>query len=311
VRQPGSTFKPIVYARAIQRRRFTPASLVLDAPEVFDQWKPQNYETWRYQGAVRLREAVAQSINLVAVRVMVEVTAPDVVAFARELGITSALDPTLALALGASDVRPIELTNAYATFAAAGRWEEPRVVRRIVGPDGADVPLAAPEPGRDVLTPAEAYVVTSMLTSVVQSGTAVAAKRLRRPAAGKTGTSNDARDAWFVGYTPDVVCGVWVGYDDRRPLGRRESGARAALPVWIAVVEHASSGRPVVDFPMPTGVTTVRIDPATGLLARPGTAGALEEVFLDGTAPTEAAGDPDVADTNTFLMEQLGAGAGR
>jgi penicillin-binding protein 1A len=311
VRQPGSTFKPIVYARAIQTRRFTPASLVLDAPEVFDQWRPQNYETWRYQGAVRLREALAQSINLVAVRVLVELTPADVVSFAQRLGITTALDPTLALALGASDVRPIELTNAYATFAAAGRWEEPRVVRRIVGPDGSEVPLPEPAPGRDVLTPAEAFVVTSMLTSVVQTGTAVAAKRLRRPAAGKTGTSNDARDAWFVGYTPEVVCGVWIGYDDRRPLGRRESGARTALPVWIAVMEHASSGRPVVDFPMPAGVSTARIDPATGLLARPGAAASIEEVFLDGTAPTEFAGDPEVADTSTFLIEQIGASAGR
>ena len=306
VRQPGSTFKPIVYGLGVRSRRFTPASIVLDAPEVFDQWKPQNYETWRYQGPVRVREAVAQSINLVAVRVMEEVTPVEAVAFARQLGLTTALDPTLALALGASDVRPIELVNAYTTFAAGGRFVAPRFLLKIVGPDGREVPLPAREPAREAMTAAEAYVLTSMLTSVVQTGTAVAAKRLARPIAGKTGTSNEARDAWFMGYTPDFVAGVWVGYDDRRPLGRRESGARAALPVWIDLAAEVLAGRPAVDFPMPSGVVTARIDPATGLLAYEGMAGALDEVFLEGTQPTESATPADVADPSTFLMEQLG-----
>jgi len=306
VRQPGSTFKPIVYGLALRSRRFTPASIVLDAPEVFDQWKPQNYETWRYQGAVRVREAVAQSINLVAVRVMEEVTPTEAVTFAQQLGLTTPLDPTLALALGASEVRPLELVNAYATFAAGGRFVAPRFLTKIVGPDGREVALPAREAAREAMTPAEAYVLTSMLTSVVQSGTAVAAKRLERPIAGKTGTSNDARDAWFVGYTPDFVAGVWVGFDDRRPLGRRESGAKAALPVWIDLVAEVLRGRPAVDFPMPSGVASARIDPATGLLAYEGMAGAIDEVFLEGTQPTETAQPLDVADPSTFLMEQMG-----
>jgi penicillin-binding protein 1A len=307
VRQPGSAFKPIVYALGIKSRRFTPATIVVDAPAVYDQWKPSNYEAWRYEGQIRLRHALAKSINLVAVRVIEEVSPQETVGFARELGITSELDPSLALSLGASDVKLIELVNVYATFAAGGRWEAPRIVARIVGPGGEAVALLAPEPARDVMTPAEAYVLTSMLTSVVSDGTAAAAQRLRRPVAGKTGTSNEARDAWFVGYSPSVVAGVWVGFDDRRSLGRRESGTRSALPAWIAIMRAASGDRPAVDFPVPSGVVTARIDPESGLLAWEGAENAVDEVFLEGTAPTESARPPDVADPDTFLMEQFGA----
>lgn len=307
LRQPGSAFKPIVYALGIRSRRFTPASVVLDAPVVFDRWQPRNYEPWRYRGPVRLREGLAQSINSVAVRVIDELTPAEVAPFAERLGITTPLEQSLGLALGASEVRPIELVNAFATFAAGGQWAPTRIVSKIVGPDGRELalpPLAEP---REVMTAAEAYVMTSMLTSVVETGTATAARRLARPAAGKTGTSNDARDAWFVGFTPDVVAGVWVGYDDHRPLGRRESGAKAALPVWIDTVRAAEQGRPIVDFPVPSGVVTVRIDPASGLLASEGQAGAIDEVFLDGTQPTETARRPDVLDPNAFVMEQAAA----
>jgi penicillin-binding protein 1A len=309
-RQPGSTFKPIVYGLGLKSRRFTPASIVLDAPAVYDEWKPENYETWNYTGQIRLREALARSINVVAIRVIEEVSPQEVVSFARELGITSELDPSLALALGASGVTPLELTNAYATFAAGGRWAPTRLISRIEGPGDSEIRLPEAEPPRDVMTPAEAYLITNMLTSVVQEGTARAAQALDRPAAGKTGTSNAARDAWFVGYTPSTVAGVWVGFDDNRPLGRRESGGRAALPVWIDVIAARERGQPAVDFPMPSGVVTARIDPASGLLAYEGLEGAVEEVFLEGTAPTEVARPPDVADPGTFLMEQMGGGGG-
>src|SRR5690606_26858766 len=179
---------------------------------------------------VRTRVALAKSINLVAVRVMEQVGPERVVAFARELGITSPLDPSLALSLGASEVKPIELVNAYATFAAGGRFEAPRLIVSVEGPGGATIPLPAAEPARDVLSPAEAYVAPGMLPGVGTDGTASAAAALRRPVAGKTGTSNEARDAWFVGYTAQLACGVWVGFDDRRPLGRREGGGRSAAP---------------------------------------------------------------------------------
>ncbi|MGE3629655.1 MAG: penicillin-binding protein 1A [Sandaracinaceae bacterium] len=308
VRQPGSTFKPFVYATAIRSRRYTPATLVVDAPGVYDDWRPDNYETWSFTGEVRLREALAGSINQVAVRVIEDVTPAEVVTFAQQLGISTELEPTLALALGASAVRPIEITNAYATFPAGGRWAPWQLVTRIEGPDG-DVPLPGREPVRDVMSAAEAYVVTSMMTSVVDHGTATRARALRRPAAGKTGTSNEVRDAWFVGFTPELASGVWVGYDDLRPLGRRESGARSALPIWVDVMRAANEGRRASEFPRPSGVVVARIDPATGLLAYDGQTDAIEEVFLEGTAPTEQAIPPDVVDPSTFVMEQFGGTA--
>ncbi len=305
IRQPGSTFKPIVYARAIQSRRFTPASLVMDAPAVYEEWKPRNYEQWNYQGAVRLREALARSINMVAIRVIEDLGVEDVAAFARQAGITTKLEEDMALALGASGVRPIELTNAYATFAAGGRWAPTRVIRKIVSPDGTTIALQPLEPARDVMTPDEAYVMTSMLRSVVTSGTGTPALRLGRAVGGKTGTSNEARDAWFIGYSPSVVAGVWVGFDDSRSLGRRETGTRSALPIWIEVMEVADKSPTETDFARPSGVVVVPVDPASGLLAYEGQEDALEEVFLRGTAPVDIARPPDVADPNMFLMEQF------
>jgi penicillin-binding protein 1A len=308
IRQPGSTFKPIVYARAIQSRRFTAASLVVDAPAVYDEWKPRNYEQWNYQGAVRLRQALARSINMVAIRVVEEIGVGDVAEFARQNGITTKLEEDMALALGASGVRPIELTNAYATFAAGGRWAPTRLISRIVSPDGTIVPLAPAEPARDVMAPSEAYIMTSMLRSVVLEGTGTPAQRLERAVVGKTGTSNQARDAWFVGYSPTVVAGVWVGFDDQRSIGKRETGTRTALPIWIDVMAAADQTPKETDFAMPSGVITAQIDPASGLLAYPGQEDALDEVFLSGTAPVDVARPPDVADPNLFLMEEFDDG---
>jgi penicillin-binding protein 1A len=304
IRQPGSAFKPIVYARAIQSQRFTAASIVVDAPAVYEEWKPRNYEQWNYQGAVRLRQALARSINMVAIRVIEDVGVHDVAEFARQDGITTKLEEDMALALGASGVRPIELTNAYATFAAGGRWAPTRIVIKIVAPDGTRVQLPPGEPARDVMTPSEAYVMTSMLRSVVTEGTGSPAQRLERAVVGKTGTSNEARDAWFVGYSPSVVAGVWVGFDDSRSLGKRETGTRTALPVWIDVMDAADRTPKETDFAMPSGVTRTRVDPASGLLAYEGQEDAFDEVFLTGTAPVEVANPPDVADPNLFLMEQ-------
>ena len=305
VRQPGSSFKPIVYALAIRSRKFTPATLVLDAPAVYDKWQPTNFEAWTYSGAIRLREAVAKSVNLVAVRVIEELGPKAVVDFARELGITTDLDPSLPLALGASDVRPVELVNAYATFAAGGVWAPYRVVSKIEDADGQPVAHATEAPARRVMTEAEAYVVTSLLEGVVKVGTGTAAQALERPAAGKTGTSNSARDAWFVGYTPTTVAGVWVGFDDRRSLGKRESGGRAAVPLWVDVLRTAEAGTPVLEFPVPSGVVSASIEPMTGLLARPETKDPLGEIFLEGTAPTDLAPAADRINPRDYYIEQL------
>lgn len=286
-RQPGSTFKPIVYSYAIHSRIFTPASLIDVTPAKFGLYNPANYEGWTQNDPLRLREVLANSVNVAAVRVLKEVGPANVVEWGRALGIRSTLKPDLSLALGSYEVSPIELCGAYATFAAGGTYEEPRIVTRIVGPDGREVPLKAPPPPRRVLDDAEAYVTTSMMTSVIDHGTGARAKELRRPLAGKTGTSNQSKDTWFSGFSTEIATTVWVGYDDGKPLGSQESGAQTALPAWIAFMKVAHEGKPPSDFPRPPGVVSVRIDRQTGKLPYEGDPNVEDEVFLAGTEPTE------------------------
>jgi penicillin-binding protein 1A len=286
-RQPGSTFKPIVYSYALHSRRFTPSSLIDVRPATFEGgYKPANYEGWTASDPLRLREALANSVNVVAVRVLAEVGPANVVEWGHALGIRSTLKPDLSLALGSYEVLPIELAGAYATFAAGGTYEEPVIISSIVGPDGKEVALDPPVPPRRVLDPAEAYVTTSLLASVIDHGTGAAAKRLGRPLAGKTGTSNASKDTWFAGYSTDLAAVVWVGYDDGKPLGSQETGASAALPAWLAFMKEATEKKPVSEFPRPPGVTTVAIDTHTGMLPPVGDPDTMEEVFLDGTQPT-------------------------
>lgn len=285
LRQAGSAFKPFVYAAAIDSGRYSAASLVNDAPEVYDLWKPQNYERESFQGPVRLRTALAHSINTVSIRLLADLGVPLVRDMAMRAGIASELPDSLGLsmALGAASVTPIELANAYATFANGGSRAEPRLLVNV----GADTAPATQ--ARPAMRAETAFIVVSLMRSVVEEGTAHAvAARLRRPVAGKTGTSNDYKDAWFVGFTPDLLAAVWVGYDDGRKLGRGEAGSRTALPIWTEFMAKALANRPVRDFPQPPGVLVVPIDPSTGLLAGPG-GPSIEEVFIDGTAPTEIA----------------------
>jgi membrane carboxypeptidase/penicillin-binding protein len=218
---------------------------------------------------------------------------------AARFGITTPIpdDAGLALALGVSSVKPIDMASAYATFASGGLAGPPVLLKRI----GNDVLATAPL--RQALKPEVAYVMNSLLRSVIEEGTArAAAGRLRRPAAGKTGTTNrkvvvagktiasETVDAWFIGYTPDVLAAVWVGFDEPHGMGRGATGATAALPIWIDFMTKALAGRPTKDFTPPPGVVIQRIDKATGLLARPGVEeNTMDEVFLQGTAPTELA----------------------
>ncbi len=304
-RQPGSSFKPFVYALAIQSREFTPASLLVDAPTVYEGWQPKNYRADEYQGHIPLRRALALSINSVAVRLIEEVTPEAVAQFARDLGITTSLEATGSLALGASEVHLSEMVNAYATFAAGGRWQPTRWLTRVVGPKGQDIRIDPPEPPREVLSRSEAYVVTSLLQSVIQDGTGRRARALGFDVAGKTGTTNGARDAWFVGYSPRRVAGVWVGFDTPQRLGRKEGGSRSALPIWVDIMGAAHGKGFDERFVVPEDVEQVRIDPVTGLRAFEGMEGAVDEIFLDGTAPQEEAPRPDMVDTSTFLLEQL------
>jgi len=219
----------------------------------------------------------------------------NVVSWAKTMGIDSPLAPTASLALGAYEVTPLEITNAYATFASGGVMASPVIVTKILGPDGHELAIPRAKEPRNVLPPEEAFLVTSLMRSVVEKGTAQRAKRLGRPVVGKTGTTNQAKDTWFVGYSPEIVAGVWVGYDEAISLGSNETGGGTALPAWVDFMRVALSGRPVVDFPRPAEVVVERIDPRSGLLALEEQADAIEEDFLPGTAPQER----DVPDAGT------------
>jgi penicillin-binding protein 1A len=309
-RQPGSSFKPFVYAAAFSTQKWTPASVLIDGPQVYaspglQPWMPKNAEKEEYLGPVRLRVALARSLNTVASQLVDMqrggVDPNVVVQLAHDLGIESQLDANPSLALGTSVVSPLELSNAYASFASGGRRAQPLFLRKVGNdpePDAAKAQIQA-------IKPELAYLVTSMLTSVIEEGTGVSAKgKLARPAAGKTGTTNAHKDAWFVGFTPDLVTGVWVGFDDMRELGKGEQGARAALPIWIDVMAGALKGTPPKPFSQPPGVVVQKIDPASGLLAAPGATNAIDEVFLDGTAPTQVAPSQGEANPDTYIIDQ-------
>jgi len=298
-RQPGSTFKAFVYGYAIHTRtkEWTPATIVETNPFALRGYRPDNFDEGEGQRARRLRDAFALSINTAAVWSLERLGPTNVTAWAKTLGVSSKLGADLSVALGSYEITPRELASAYATFAAGGMYSEPVLIRKITGPSGAEVPLPARAPDRRVMDEAEAYVLTSLLTSVVHDGTAKRARQLGRPVAGKTGTSNQAKDGWFVGYTTDVACAVWTGYDDPTPMGSGEAGATVALPAFIDFMREAHKHRAPGEFPVPSGVTRVMIDPATGLRAYPDEKDAMEEVFVSGTEPTDVsdAGAPDAS----------------
>jgi penicillin-binding protein 1A len=351
-RQPGSAFKPFVWGAAVESRRFTPATLVYDTPDLYrdpwtgKEWKPRNFEKDEFDGPMLLKTALAESKNTVSVKLTDALGVDAVIGFARRMGIESELPRNLTLALGTGEVTPLELTNAYATIAARGQLAQPVMVLRVKDRDGAvleewkpgaPAQLAAatpaptpaptatataasdgapptPTPPPDFVIPATgtrpdvAFVLASMMRDVVEYGTGAAAKALGRPAAAKTGTAQEHRDAWFVGFSPELVAGVWVGFDDHAPLGPRETGAGAALPAWLAFMQAAVGARPPVEFQAPEGVELARIDPASGLLAGEPKAGEPEAPFvpfLAGTAPTESASArPTDAPQNFFLDDR-------
>jgi penicillin-binding protein 1A len=310
-RQPGSSFKPILYSYALHSRRFTPATILTLS-------KKNGKEQVSYRESVRT--AIAESDNAAADQLIAEVGAANVVDWAHALGISTPLQPTPSLALGAYEVIPIELCNAYVTFANGGEFELPKLVTRIVAPGGKVLALPKPPPLRRVQSADEAYLITSLLRGVVERGTAQRARSLGRPLAGKTGTTNLAKDAWFVGYSTDLAAAVWVGYDDALPLGWGEAGAATALPAWISFMKVASEGKPPTEFPKPGTIINANVDPATGLLPYPGQSDAIEEEFLDGTIPTEmakpdagleaAAPDAGPDDETQAAKPQLDAGLG-
>lgn len=380
-RQPGSSFKPVVYAAALEAG-MTPATVIMDTALVFkDGWRPGNYDG-KFKGMMTLRQALTKSVNTITIRIVDRITVDYVYRFAHRLGIKSLAGADLSMALGTYEIPPVELINAYAVFASGGKLGDPIFIKRIETAEGfileetilatefteappmENVPdvsnwgfevegedleqgafenttIADPvaknqfyedfnlnkdkkEKGllldsfkkpenkytnkvyfKQVLSPQTCFLITSIMHSVATRGTGAKSNVIGKFVAGKTGTTNDYVDAWFIGFSPDILAGVWVGNDQgSAPIGRGETGSSAALPIWIEFMKEALKDLPNKDFPTVEGISVARIDPKTGLLARPTTKGAYDEYFKSGTEPIRYAPDESAPDpTNFFEME--------
>ena len=292
-RQPGSGFKPIIWATALESG-MTVSDRIVDAPVVFHfrdkVWEPKNYEEVFY-GPTTLREALEHSRNIVSIRLLNQLGVAPAIRLAHKMGIKNYLQPNLTLALGSTGVTPLEITSAYATLAADGIYREPVSILKVVGPDGQTIEERRPSE-TIALSEQTAYIMTSLMEGVIKRGTGRFARALGRPAAGKTGTTNDCTDAWFIGYTPQLVASVWVGFDDMRSLGKKQTGGKVAAPIWTSFMKAALADRPVETFSVPAGIELVEVHPDSGLLAPPGSARTLMVPFREGTAPTKYY-DPD------------------
>ncbi len=310
-RQPGSAFKPLIYATALQQG-LTPATLILDAPVVYEDeeldrvWKPENYEK-RFYGTITLREALRHSRNAATVRLLEQIGVTEVVNVASNLGIQSPLSQDLSLALGSSSVTLQELTSAYGVFSNQGMWLQPYQITLVKDVNGEILEQHLFEPRR-AMSPENAYLTTNMLMDVIQSGTGRRAKRIGRPLAGKTGTTNGYNDAWFVGYSPNLATGVWVGFDSVRTLGRLESGAHAALPIWTEFMEQSLQNLPVMTFTIPEGIQFAQIDTTTGDLPTKTSRHISTEVFRKGTEPGKAA-DQKANPMDFFEFDRMNSGS--
>lgn len=311
-RQPGSSFKPYVWAAAFSTPKYTPATIVNDAPELIrdpwtgKEWKPVNFEKDSFDGPMTLRKALAESKNTVAVRLIEDLTPDPVIDMARRAGISSPIPQNLTIALGTAEVTPLEHANAYATFAAGGKRADPILILKVT--DRTGQVLESHEAKLEETIPAPvAFLTTSVMESVItdEDGTGRRAQSLNRPLAGKTGTAQEQRDAWFCGFSPDLVSVVWTGFDNHDRLGREETGAHAALPIWMDFMKAALNDRPVLDFAPPPGVIQVRIDPKSGLLAPDDLSGRME-YFVDGSQPKLAAAPVGQANPNDLFFVDPG-----
>jgi penicillin-binding protein 1A len=289
-RQPGSAFKPFVYAAAFDRG-LTPSSIIDDSPISFHtriggelvEWSPQNYDR-KFHGPTTLRRGLENSVNVVTVKLLQQVGVDQVVKMAHQIGVESELRREVALALGVSEITLLELVSAYGVLANGGVRAEPFAIRKVTDSQGRTLEEHVVEP-QEVLRPETAYVTVSVMKGVIERGTGARAKVLQRPLAGKTGTTSEATDVWFVGFSPSLVAGVWVGYDVKRSLGSAETGGRLALPIWIQFMRKALGDAPPEDFPLPENVVTVPVNHLTGLPAAPGERGIILEYFIKGTEP--------------------------
>jgi len=272
-RQPGSAFKPFIYTAAVEKG-YRPTDILLDAPTTFrlsdgQSWTPHNYDP-DFAGPVTLRYALQRSINIPAARLLQQIGPKAAVRCASRMGIKSPIPAYLSIALGTAEVSLWELTSAYGAYANQGIRAEPYFIAKVLDRDGNVLEENRPS-SEEALDPSTCYTMVGMLRAVIDEGTGHLARKegFDRPAGGKTGTTDDFTDAWFVGFTPDVVCGVWVGFDVKTPIGHKMTGAVAALPIWTHVMMAAARGTPASDFPPPSGVTTVKICTESGLLATP------------------------------------------
>jgi len=290
-RQLGSTFKPIVYTAAIDRG-FTPASVIIDEPVSYpagsgDLYSPHNYDH-KFEGPVTIRHALEASRNVPAIRMMETIGPKNVLAYAKRFGFEEDFPPYLPIALGAGDGTLLEVTSAYTVFPNQGVRMAPIEILTVTDRDGNLLEESRAEPS-DVIRADTAYVMTNMLRGVVQRGTATAAAALKWPLGGKTGTVDDNTDAWFVGFDPNLTVGVWVGLDEKKPLGANETGAVAALPIWMEFMKAYIAGRPDADHPpefeAPGNIVFLPVDRTSGVVTDAEVPGAIPEAFISGTQP--------------------------
>ncbi len=306
-RQPGSAFKPLIYAAAIDKG-YTPATSLIDSPIVYKdvkrnfEWKPKNYDK-KFQGPTLLRNALAHSRNLIAIKLLKDIGIDYAIDYAQKLGVTSPLNRNLSIALGSSGISLLEIVKSYSVFANAGYRIEPVFIVKIIDRDGKVLEEAAPA-RKKIIQKSTAYIITSLLEGVVQQGTGERVRGLNRPVAGKTGTSNNLYDAWFVGYTPRYATGTWVGFDEEVSLGKGETGSRAASPIWLGFMKRMLADKPIQFFQVPEDVIFAKIDAKTGLLPILGSKKVILECFKEGTVPTEQTRNPNTVDSLEELFKQ-------
>lgn len=332
-RQPGSAFKPIIYTAALDNGYtpgsvIVDAPIVYDDPTVEFQWKPQNYGG-KFYGDTIFRECLILSRNIPTIKIVQSLGLDKVIEYATKMGINSPFERNFSIALGSSVVTPMELVTAYSTFASGGKRPKYSMIKQISDRAGnvleqnsmnlpdisiedqikahqennklkvthavaVEKGIANEElPEGYAISPQTAYIMTNLLKEVITSGTGARAAALNRPAAGKTGTTNDNYDAWFVGYTPNIVSAVWLGLDEAQSLGANEEGGKASVPVWLEFMQQTLDGKPVRDFQMPKGAVAIAIDPKTGKLPSSKTEKTVVEIFKEGTQPTEISSNPD------------------
>ncbi len=287
-RQPGSSFKPIIYAAAMDHG-FTPASIIVDEPVNYaggpkGDWTPENYDHKNY-GPTRLREALTYSRNVVTIRLADAIGMDALLGFARTVGVSAELPRNLSIALGSFSMTPLEMAMTYNVFASNGMKSKPISLKYVTDTKGRILETNEPEP-EQVISPQTAFLITSMMEDVVRYGTGWRARALGRPVAAKTGTTNDYKDAWFVGYTSNLVTSVWVGFDNAKTLGSQETGGKAAAPIWTMFMSSAARGESE-GFQPPEGIVSLFIDPKTGLLSKDDSG--LKEYFKEGTQPNQYA----------------------